>query len=288
MPEGMLNKLDHNEIIRDEEILELVEESVKIGIKKVRITGGEPLVRKGIYDLIKKINQIEGIEEIVLTTNGILLKDNIHKLKESGIKRINLSLDSLQKERYLQVTNNNQYLDYKALIKELKEHNICPIKINAVLLKGINDDEILDFYQFAQTQHIDVRFIELMPFHSPNFKYEDYYISIEDIIKKYPQLKYIKRSNNVDYYVINETDQPIGFINAISDKFCENCNRIRLTSDGYLKPCLHSNNELYVKDKHNKELLQEIKKAVKQKPKSHSLDKTYTPKSKRSMNKIGG
>ena len=283
MPKG-IEKIEREKILRDEEIIRVVDEASKEGIKKVRITGGEPMVRKNIIPLISKINEVKGIEEIVLTTNGTLLLGNVEALKKAGVKRINLSIDSLRKERIKKITHSEESINYYQIINELIEHKISPIKVNVVLLKGINDDEILDFLYFAQQFNLVIRFIELMPFESDNFDYEKYFISKEEIIMEY-DLVYESRKNNVEYYLWH--DQKIGFINSISSKFCEECNRLRLTSDGYIKPCLHSNKEYYVKDE-DINVKEVIQKAIKEKPKQHDLDKEYQPKSKRSMNKIGG
>lgn len=287
MPEGIVKK-DREEIINDDEILEVVKESIKLGIKKVRITGGEPLVRRGIYELISKINELDGLNEIVLTTNGTLLIGNVKKLKDAGVTRVNLSLDSLNTDEYGKIINTNVTFDYLSLIQELKEEGLVPIKINCVLLKGVNDHEILDFLELSEKYDVQVRFIELMPFDSPNFEYKKYYISKQDVLAAYPDLTFIEKSINVEYYSLSDSGKSIGFINAISNKFCEDCNRLRLTSDGYLKPCLHSDNEIFVKNKHSEELIEKIKEAIKDKPKQHKLDKKYVDKSKRSMNKIGG
>lgn len=287
MPDG-IKQISHNEIVRDEDIIKVIKEAVTIGIKKVRITGGEPLIRKGIYELITKITRIKGIKEIVLTTNGTLLIGNVKKLKEAGVSRVNISLDSLNQKLLKTISNSNINLDYDTLLKELKKHEITPIKINVVLLKGINDDEIMDFYKFSIKHDVIVRFIELMPFEASTFKFDDYYISKEDILQKNTELIMDSKTNNVEFYRTKNNSKTIGFINAISSKFCEECNRLRLTSDGYIKPCLHSSGELYIKDKTKEEIIGQLKEAIQKKPKQHSLDKEYKDQAKRSMNKIGG
>ena len=287
MPDG-IEKISHDDIISDEDILRVVEESVALGFKKVRITGGEPLVRKGIYELIEKINLIEGIEEIVLTTNGTLLTGNVKKLKDSGVSRVNLSLDSLQQNKLDKISNTDTKLNHISLIEELHKFNVTPIKINVVLLKGVNDDEVMDFYGFSSKYNLQIRFIELMPFEATSFKYEDFYISKEEILEKNPELKFDSKTSNVELYKTKNNKNTIGFINAVSSKFCEECNRLRITSDGYIKPCLHSSSEIYIKDKTKDEVIKKLREAIKEKPKQHSLDKDYKNQAKRSMNKIGG
>ena len=287
MPEG-IEKISHNRIISDEDILRVVKESVKLGFKKIRITGGEPLVRKGIYELIHKISVIEGINEIVLTTNGTLLTGNVKKLKDAGVSRVNLSLDSLNQQKLTTISNTSTTLDFSTLIKELHQYKMTPIKINTVLLRGINDQEIIDFYDFSIKYNCQIRFIELMPFEATSFKYEDYYISKTDILKNYPDLLFDYKTSNVEFYKTKNNAKTIGFINAVSSKFCEACNRLRLTSDGYIKPCLHSSSEIYVKNQTTEEVISKLKEAIHKKPKQHSLDKDYKNQAKRSMNKIGG
>ncbi len=286
MPDG-IETIEKSKIIRDEDIIQIINEASKTGIKKVRITGGEPLVRSGIYELIRKIRSVKAIEEVVLTTNGILLKGHVKELKDSGVSRVNLSIDSLRESTVNGIVGSTLDFSYLELIKELHEHNMTPIKINTVLLKGVNDHEVLDFYNFSDQYDCEVRFIELMPFESDRFNYNDYYISKEVILKR-NSLVLSRKLNNVEYYTMPNSTKEIGFINAVSSKFCEDCNRLRLTSDGYIKPCLHSNKELLVKGKTDEDVLEVIKKAIKEKPKQHKLDKSYTNSSKRSMNKIGG
>ena len=287
MPEG-IDKKSHDEILRDEEIISVVKESVKIGITKIRITGGEPLVRNGIYNLIKKISEIEGIKEITITTNATLLKGNVKKLKEAGITRVNFSLDTLDSEKFKFITNSKLTLDYESLIKELILNEMLPIKINAVLLRGFNDNEIPDFISLADKYDINIRLIELMPVGHLSFDYDKYYISKDEILSKHPELLFVRKDSVSEYYRVEGKKGLIGFINPISHKFCAECNRIRLTADGHLKPCLHNNNEIPIKNIDSSELLDRLKEAIIAKPISHTLDVSRDNKSDRPMNKIGG
>jgi len=288
MPDGMVDKKHHDEILRNEEIINVVKESVKIGITKIRITGGEPLLRKGIYDLIRKIKDIEGITEITITTNATLLIGNVKKLKNSGINRVNFSLDTLDPEKFKYITNSTFTLDYESLIEELIENDVLPIKINAVLLKGFNDNEIDDFIELANKYDILIRFIELMPIGHLDFDYDKYFISKDEILKKHKQLDFVRKDTVSEYYNVKGKKGLIGFINPISHKFCDSCNRIRLTADGHLKPCLHNNNEILIKDMEITSIVEKLKEAVIAKPVSHKLDKSNKNKSDRPMNKIGG
>ncbi len=287
MPEEGVDKKSHRDILRDEEIIEAVNAAVKIGLKKIRITGGEPLVRKGIYTLIEKISQVSGVQEIVMTTNGLRLKGNVKKLKDAGVKRINMSLDTLNPETYKTITQSTLHLEHEQLIQELIENEMMPIKLNAVLLRGINDHEIPDFIALADRFDIQVRFIELMPIGHLNYDYKTHYISKDEILKKYPELMFEQKHLIAEVYTIKNKRGKIGFINPISHHFCDQCNRLRLTADGKLKPCLHTNNEIDMRKHNQQELIEIFKSAIEQKPKQHQLNKKSNP-IHRSMNKIGG
>ena len=287
MPDGIEKKL-HDDILRDEEIIKVVEESVKIGISKIRITGGEPLVRRGIYNLIKKISDIEGIKEITITTNATLLIGNVKKLKEAGISRVNFSLDTLDDEKFKFITNSQITLDYEALIEELIENKLLPIKINAVLLRGFNDNEIDDFINLADKYDLIIRLIELMPIGHLSFDYEKYFISKDEVLKSYQKLIFHRKNSIAEYYKVAGKKGLIGFINPISHKFCASCNRIRLTADGHLKPCLHNNNEIDIKNIAENLVSSKLVEAIESKPISHTLDESIENISNRPMNKIGG
>ena len=287
MPDG-IEKKTHDEILRDEELIEIVKESVKLGISKIRITGGEPLVRKGIYNLIKKISDVKGIKEVTITTNATLLNGNVKRLKEAGISRVNFSMDTLNTEKFQYITKSKLTLDYENLIKELIQYELLPIKINAVLLRGFNDMEIPEFIELADKYDLIIRFIELMPVGHLDFDHEKYYISKKEVLEKYQELDFYKKDIIADYYKVKGKKGIIGFINPISHKFCENCNRLRLTADGHMKPCLHNNNEVYVKDVDRGLLADKIVEAINAKPKSHTLDESIDNRSDRPMNKIGG
>lgn len=286
MPEG-IEKVSHEAIMRNEEIINIVKEASLIGIKKIRITGGEPLVRKGIVDLIKDISNVEGIEEVAMTTNGLLLKGQVGVLKEAGLKRINLSLDTLDAEKFKQLTKAKEMLDYHAVINELIEHGMTPIKLNVVLIKGINSDEIGDFIELADQYDLLIRFIELMPIGHLNFDWESHYISADEVIKNYP-LVHESNGKNTVYYRVEGKRGRIGFINPISHKFCGDCNRIRLTSDGKLKPCLHTDDEINVRGLTLEEVKQELRRSIKDKPSSHKINEEDYEEITRTMNRIGG
>lgn len=287
MPEDGIDKKDHDDILRDEEIIQAVKAAVKIGLKKVRITGGEPLVRKGIFSLIESISTISGVQEVVMTTNGLLLKGNVKRLKDVGVKRINMSLDTLNPETYKTITKSTKAIDYELLIQELIEHDMLPVKLNAVLLRDINDHEIPDFIALANRYDIHVRFIELMPIGHLNFDYKRHFISKDEILNRYPELEFEQKHLIAETYTIKNKKGKIGFINPISHHFCDQCNRLRLTSDGKLKPCLHTNNEIDIRKLNQQELVEIFKSAIHKKPQKHQLKSDAKP-IHRSMNKIGG
>ncbi len=286
MPDGV-EKVSHSTIMRNEEIVDVVKEAAALGVKKIRITGGEPLVRKGIYSLIKEISIVEGIEEVTITTNGLLLEGNIEKLKEAGVSRVNLSLDTLDENKYKLLTKATKIIDYEQIFKDLIKFEMVPIKINVVLMKGINDSEIESFVELADKYDLLIRFIELMPIGNVHFKWEDYYLSSDEVIKKH-DFEFVSKGKNTTYYKVKNHKGKIGFINPISHKFCDDCNRIRLTSDGKIKPCLHTDEEINVKGLSLEEIKNQLKKSIISKPKSHKINEKDYEAIKRSMNRIGG
>ena len=287
MGEKGVEKFSHEEIISPERIKEIVESSVKLGIKKVRLTGGEPLVRKGLFDIIKMIKSIDGIEEICLTTNGVTLKEMAKSLKEAGVDRLNISLDTLDEEKYRRITRNGDLKNVLEGIDEAKKVGFKNTKVNCVLIGGFNDDEIENFAKFAVDNSLVVRFIELMPIgESENFPKESF-ISNNLILKRIPNLEKVDDDGVSSYYRIGNSSGYIGLISPLSKKFCKNCSRIRLTSDGKIKPCLHSKAEFDLNGLHGEDLTNRIKESILAKPKEHHLEEGKS-NSTRSMNKIGG
>ncbi len=274
--------------LSDDEIVNIVKASIKQGITKFRITGGEPLVRKGIYSLISQIKKVHGVTELTLTTNGILLQGNVRKLRESGIDRINLSLDSLRSKDYQNITKFSKTFDFDSLIREILAENLVPLKINVVLLRGINDDQIDEFIELTDKYNILIRFIELMDIGDLDFNYQKHYISCDEIIRRIPNIQKESAKGNTTYYSIPTKNGMIGFINPVSKKFCESCNRLRLTADGNIRPCLHFDDEFKVKNVAEYEVEEVIRNAILSKPKEHELDNEDGSRSKRSMNQIGG
>jgi cyclic pyranopterin phosphate synthase len=245
-PKEGISLQGHDDILRYEEIIRIVTVSVKMGLVKVRVTGGEPLVRRGFVAFIAALKKINGLKDISLTTNGILLEEFARDIFDAGVCRINISLDSLNKDKYFRITNGGNLGAVLRGIARAEEIGFFPIKINTVAIKGFNDDEVLDFAQLAVNKSFQVRFIELMPVGQVNLGYSEDYMpatQLMQIISERYELEKIKDKKNksdgpAKIFKIKDGRGEIGFINPVSDHFCSTCNRLRLTSDGKLRVCL--------------------------------------------------
>jgi len=287
MPETGIRKVRHEDIMSVEEIGEIVRASAACGISKVRITGGEPLVRRGIIEICKRISETKGINEVCLTTNAILIPQFAKELKSAGVNRLNISLDSLDRITYNKITR------FDALDDALKGINTAletgfDIKVNAVLIGGVNDGEILELLELTRKYKISVRFIEIMPIGECADWAKDRFISALYIKELVPELRETGTDGVSKLYMLPGGLGTVGLISPISSHFCPACNRIRITSDGILKPCLHSAEEINLRGQHGRELEDTIRKAIYGKPGKHELD-GYAPSSAdRNMNEIGG
>jgi len=292
MPEEGVCKKEHLDMLSLEEIYQIIEASEDLGFDKVRITGGEPLVRKNIEWLIKKTEALEGIKDIAMTTNGILLAQNAEKLKNAGLNRVNISLDTLKPDKFKEITRGGNLSDVLEGIKAAIHYGLTPIKINTVLIGGFNDDEIEELAEYTLNHDIHVRFIELMPIGLSAGWSKEKFISNDVVLEKLKDLIPLKTEDGspAKTYKIPGAKGTIGLINPISQHFCSTCNRLRLTADGKLKPCLHSNLEIDVKPALGNE--EGIKKiivdTIDMKPREHHInDSNYEPIT-RDMNGIGG
>jgi molybdenum cofactor biosynthesis protein A len=286
MPESGVESLCHSDILSLEEIVEIVNVAAKNGITKIRLTGGEPLVRRGFIHLCKEISKIEQIEDIAITTNGVHLKNMADDLFENKVKRINFSLDTLVKEKYNDITRRNDFDKtmeslFYAIEKGFK------VKLNVVLIGGFNDDEIENFVKLANDYDLEVRFIELMQIGETANWSKDKFVSNKIVLEKVPKLEFDGVSGVAKIYKIKGQKGKIGLISPISCSFCSDCNRIRLTSDGKLKPCLHSKDEINLKGLSGEELEEVFKRGIFDKPEKHHLEEGKS-ESARDMNKIGG
>ena len=251
MPKEGIPKIQHEDILSVEEIEEIVKVFVKLGVNKIRLTGGEPLVRKGILDIVERIGKLEGIRDFAMTTNGLLLKEYAKDLRALGLKRVNISLDTLDDKKYSSITRIGSLQRVMKGIEAAKEVGLTPIKINTVLVGGFNDDEIEDLVRLTEKEEIDVRFIELMPIGEAIKLKADHFLSNEIVLQRVPNLIKIDGedpSSPAVYYKLPNGKGKIGLINPVSCKFCKNCNRVRLTSQGKLKLCLHSDVEIDLRE----------------------------------------
>ncbi|TCS84527.1 GTP 3',8-cyclase MoaA [Tepidibacillus fermentans] len=301
-PEGV-KFMPHSELLTYEDIEKVVKVAAKLGIRKLRITGGEPLVRKDLEVLIAKLSRIEGIKDIALTTNAIFLAQKAQALKDAGLTRVNISLDSLRPDRFKEITRGGQLEKVLDGIDAAFRVGFQPIKINTVLMRGFNDDEIGDFLRMTIDQPVQVRFIEYMPIGHADDNWKNGYLSLNFVQEKAKELGFeLEESEGVfgngpsENFRIKGAKGSIGFIHPVSDHFCSNCNRLRLTSDGNIKPCLYWEDELNVKPYLNDEegLKQIFYRALAIKPENHEMAKvlhdekqTNTPTMRR-MSQIGG
>lgn len=291
MPQHGVRKLQHDDVIRFDEIIQIIKASASIGINKIRYTGGEPLIIKGIDNLIYNTSLIKNINDIALTTNGILLCDAAEDLKKAGLNRVNISLDTLQENRFYKITRGGNIKNVTQAIEKCINLGLSPIKINTVLLKGINDDEIEDFINLTKEMPIHVRFIELMPMGEAFQLYRKGIIKCQDIIQRFNKLTPIhsEKNSTAELYKLPNAKGTVGFIRPISCKFCKNCNRIRLTSAGTIKPCLHSEKEYSLKEYLQNEdlLITQLKEIILNKPYEHNLEEKGSLSGKM-MYQIGG
>jgi cyclic pyranopterin phosphate synthase len=298
MPEAGITNLPHDGLLSFEEIAHVVKVAVSLGVNKVRLTGGEPLVRKELPVLIKFLAEIEGIEDISLTTNGILLKKYAAELKKAGLRRINVSLDTLNESRYRSITRFGNLKDVEEGIKKAIEAGLSPVKINVVLLGGINEEEIANFLGLTIEESVHIRFLELMPVANNDFCASENVVSCEEVINISRRFGSIEPASLYGHgpaktFRFKHSLGTFGLISPISDKFCLGCNRLRLTSDGFLKPCLHSSAKVDVRSPLRKgageeEIARLIRLAVSIKPEEHSLDKNQIQFSEYLMCQIGG
>lgn len=253
MPPQGPKLIERNEILSFEEIVAIVEHGVRLGINKIRLTGGEPLVRKGIESLVKRIAEIDEINDMAMTTNGIYLKEFANILKDNGLSRFNVSLDTLKKDRFSDITRGGSLKDVLDGIEEVLDIGFKGTKINVVIMRGKNDDEIHDFVRYIFERDVELRFIELMASGWKNMVDEERFMPTSEIkqsVEEIGELIPIKQRTGggpATIYRIKGSLGSIGFISAVSKPFCSTCNRLRLTSDGKLRSCLLCGGEVDAK-----------------------------------------
>jgi cyclic pyranopterin phosphate synthase len=294
----LVPKLPYKEILSYEEILRIVKVGVRLGISKVRITGGEPLVRKGVFQFLKQLTEIEGLIDISLTTNGVLLKDNIEKIKATGIERINISVDTLYREKFIQITGHDLFDNVWEGIELAQKMGFNPIKLNVVPLKGVNEDELIDIARLSFIYPFHIRFIEYMPM-GGNKTEKDRHLLAPEIKRRISPLGQLiaveKKSNDgpAERFKFETALGEIGFIRPISQHFCNTCNRLRLSASGRLRPCLLSDYQEDIKTRlrkgcSDKELSEMFFKAVRKKPSEHNLTYDNSTGISTQMSTIGG
>lgn len=290
MPENGIEKKDHRQMLTEEELETAVRAAASLGVDKVRITGGEPLVKKNIVSICERIAKVEGIREVCLTTNGILLPELAKPLRQAGVSRINLSLDTLNEEKYHYMTRWGHLSDFWKGLEAALEAGFDKIKINVVLIGGFNDDEILPLAQLTQQYPVDVRFIELMPMYDSGDFGPEAFLSQQAVLDALPELIPAAGDGGVaKLYKLPDAQGNIGIISSITQHFCSSCSRIRLTADGKLKPCLHKEAELSIKGASYEQMVEIMSHSIKSKPEWHGqLDADHRSEAGRNMNQIGG
>lgn len=300
MPAHGMVWLDKEKILSFEEILRLTKIFSGLGVSKIRLTGGEPLMRKELHVLVRMLASVGGVRDISLTTNGYFLEEQVEMLSDSGLNRINVSLDSLKRDSFAAITRRSYYEKVMRGIALAARTRLSPIKLNVVLIRGFNDGEILDFAELARKSNFIVRFIEFMPIGGGEDWNIEQVVTEDEIIRTIEHglgmkliPKHIRGSQPADSYVFEDGAGEIGFISSVSSPFCENCNRVRITSDGKLRTCLFSLNETDLR-----KMLREggsdrgvrdvITGAVSRKERGHLINEPGFIKPSRTMSQIGG
>ncbi len=287
--------MPHSEILRYEEIQAVAQAAAALGINKLRLTGGEPLVRADLTHLVQMLSQVKGITDIALTTNGVLLRQYAAPLREAGLRRVNVSLDTLKRERFHRIARRDRLGDVLNGIAAAKGAGLEPVKVNMVVIRGINDDEVQDFARLTIEEGWHVRFIELMPFgigenlsFVPTGEIQEHLLSVGALEPCLPS----QGNGPAKYFRFRGAQGTVGFISPLSEHFCLNCNRLRLTVAGKLRPCLLSDEEVELKASLRRgaspeELKGLIKQAVAQKPERHHLSEGVSLR-RRTMCQVGG
>lgn len=288
--DGICNKKRHEEMLTEDEMVMAVRAAASLGIRKLRLTGGEPLVKKNILSICERCAAVDGIRELCMTTNGTLLPTMARALKAAGVSRLNISLDTLDAEKYAAITRVGVLDEALRGIEAALDAGFAGIKINAVLIGGFNDGEIPALADLTRRWPVDVRFIELMPMTENEAFGKNAYVPDEAVLTALPELVPAPQNDGVArLYRLPGAKGNVGLISAVSNHFCAGCNRIRLTADGKLKPCLHSDRECSIKGLSEEEMRREIEKVILAKPACHApLSALERSHAGRNMNQIGG
>lgn len=300
MPEQGVDLKPNEQLLTFDETVRVVEAGAQIGIKRLRLTGGEPLVRKDIVQLVRKLKSVPGIEDIALSTNGSLLPQMGRDLKEAGISRVNISLDSLKPERFRELTRRGDVNDVLAAVEAAFAVGMEPVKLNAVVIRGFNDDEICDLAALSIDRPIHMRFIEVMPLSETYLWEGNGLVPVAEMRQKlmekwdiYPYREGVKGAGPAKYWKIPGAQGTVGFISAVTECFCADCNRVRLSSDGFMNPCLGHVHATDLKSVLRgggdlEQLKQVMADCILKKPKEHNFDDIQGDHILRVMVQIGG
>jgi cyclic pyranopterin phosphate synthase len=299
VPVKDLTLLNHCDILSYEEILRVLQAAAEIGIEKVRLTGGEPLVRRNFVHFVESVCQMSAFKEVSITTNGVHLKEKAREIFDAGVRRINVSLDTLDPAKYAKITGRDYFDNVWEGLEEAEAVGFSPIKLNVVAIRGINDDELLDFAQLSVRKPYHIRFIEYMPIGHDNRWAPEKYISSDEIKSKLESLSplhkipHLTDDGPAKRCRFESAKGEIGFISALSHHFCSTCNRLRLTADGKLRPCLFAEDEVDIKTPlrsgcSQEDLRRVFQQAIAKKPKGHLAKISERVQCLRPMSAIGG
>ena len=288
MPAGGVPMLGHKDLLSFEELTEVVTACAQLGVRKVRLTGGEPLVHRGLPELVRMIRAVPGVEELAMTTNATLLAPVAAELHHAGLDRLNVSLDTLDAARYAELTRGGSLEDALAGLAAARDAGFSRTKVNCVLMGGVNDADVPRLAELARTEPIDVRFIELMPMGPCAGWPKARFIPAETVLEAVPGLVPLRRDGVAELWHAPGWAGNVGLIRPMSHRFCDGCSRIRVTADGRLKPCLHSAAEIPLRGLHGEALLAELRRGIAAKPAYHHMDRDHASQSARDMNEIGG
>ncbi len=287
MPAGGVEKRRHEDVLTVEELEEIAQSAGRCGIRKIRLTGGEPLVRRGIVDICARTAAAPGVEEVCMTTNGLLLPKMAAELRRAGLRRVNISLDTLSPERYRELTRVGNIEDAVAGLRAALD-NFETVKINAVLIGGSSEPEIRQMVNITKDTPLELRFIELMPIGECAHWPKERFLANSAVLEAVPELEPCGTSGVARLFTLPDAKGKVGLISPLSSHFCPECNRIRVTPDGRLKPCLHSAQEIELRGFHGAELDAKIKEGICAKPMRHHLSAASPSESLRGMSRIGG
>ena len=287
MPAEGVEKRAHGDILSLEELAEIAGAAVACGVKKIRLTGGEPLVRRGVVDLCRMLRAIPGVEELCLTTNGSLLPRLAKSLREAGLDRLNISLDTLRPDRFAAMTRLGTLQDVLDGIEAAEAAGFHDLKFDTVLIGGFNDDEIGNFVDLSREHPWEMRFIELMPMGPCASWDKGRFLPAETVLERIPGLVPIESQGVARRYRLPGAKGTVGLISPVSRGFCAFCRRIRVTADGRLKGCLHSREEISLRGLHGQELVDAVRQGILRKPERHHLA-AHNSDTPRNMFEIGG